>query len=210
MEVILTQDVVKLGNRGEVVRVKDGYARNFLIPRKLALPATESNKRHFAEVVRQTRARVEKERTSAEELREKLDGEHVKITLSFGETGKAYGSVTAKDIASSFREKGIFFDHHQIILDYPLKEAGAYDVQVRIFEGVTATVKVWIVPEGQPEEAEKAEVVEDSSLDDDESEETPTEEAPPDQAVEEVGVEVNEEGEEIAEQTQNTEEEKEV
>ncbi len=150
MEVILTQDVIKLGKRGDVVKVKDGYARNFLFPRSLALLASDSNKRHFTEVMRQTRARMEKQKSTAEELRAKLDGEHIKLTLAFGETGKAYGSITAKEIAVAFREKGLYFDHHQVILDHPLKEAGAHDVQVRIFGDVVATVKVWIVPEGEP------------------------------------------------------------
>jgi large subunit ribosomal protein L9 len=124
MEVILTQDVAKLGRRGEIVGVKDGYACNYLIP--------------------------DKQRASAEELRAKLDGEHVKFTLAFGETGKAYGSITAKQIAEGFREKGVYFDHHQVMLDHPLKEAGAHEVKIRLFEDVIATVKVWIVPEGEP------------------------------------------------------------
>ncbi len=150
MEVILTQDVAKLGRRGEIVGVKDGYACNYLIPKKLALRASDANRRHFKEVMRQTCVRIDKQRASAEELRAKLDGEHVKFTLAFGETGKAYGSITAKQIAEGFREKGVYFDHHQVMLDYPLKEAGAHEVKIRLFEDVTATVKVWIVPEGEP------------------------------------------------------------
>jgi len=149
MEVILTEDIAKLGKRGEIIGVKDGYARNYLIPKKLALRATDANRSHFKEVMRQTRARIQKQRTSVEELRVKLDGEHVKFTLAFGETGKAYGSITAKQIAEGFREKGIYFDHHQVMLEYPLKEAGAHDVRIRLFEDVTATVKVWIIPEGE-------------------------------------------------------------
>lgn len=149
MEVILTQDVIKLGKRGDLVKVKDGYARNFLFPKNLALLASESNKKHFTEIMRQTRARMEKQKSSAEELRSKLDGEHIKLTLSFGETGKAYGSITAKEISIAFREKGLYFDHHQVMMDHPLKEAGAHDVQIRIFGDVIATVKVWIVPEGE-------------------------------------------------------------
>lgn len=177
MEVILTQDVVKLGNRGQVVRVKDGYARNFLIPRKLALPATESNQRHVKEIMRQTRAKVKKELVTAEELKAKLDGEHVKLTLAFGETGKAYGSVTAKDISASFREKGIYFDHHQVLIDHPLKDAGSHDVLIRLFEGVIATVKVWVVPEEPTEEAGKStEEVQESSTAEPGSTEIPGEE----------------------------------
>lgn len=150
MEVILTQDVAKLGRREEIVRVKDGYARNYLIPKKLALRASDANRRHFKEVMRQTYVRTEKQRASAEELRAKLDGEHVKFTLAFGETGKAYGSITAKNIAEGFREKGIYFNHHQVMLDHPLKEVGAHEVKIRLFEDITATVKVWVVPEGEP------------------------------------------------------------
>lgn len=147
MEVILTQDVAKLGRRGDVVRVKNGYARNFLLPRKLALKATSSNKLHFEEVMRQSRAKVEKQRVSAQEMFAKLNGEHVKLTLAFGETGKAYGSITSKDIASAFREKDIYFDHHQVMLDHPLKEPGSHDVQIRLFADIIASVKVWVVPE---------------------------------------------------------------
>ncbi|MBD3284709.1 50S ribosomal protein L9 [candidate division WOR-3 bacterium] len=172
MEVILTQDVVKLGNRGEVVRVKSGYARNYLIPRKMALPATSSNKRHVAEIIRQTKAKVEKERSSAELLYEKLNGEHIKLNLAFGETGKAYGSITAKDIASSFRDKDIYFDHHQVILDHPLKEAGSHDVQIKLFEGVTATVKVWVVPEGDSPEPESIESAEKETGKEEDTEDT--------------------------------------
>jgi len=162
MEVILTQDVPKLGARGAVVRVKDGYARNYLIPRRLALRATDANKRHFEEVMRQTRARMLKQRASAEELFAKLNGEHVKLSLAFGETGKAYGSVTAKEIAESFRQKGIYFDHHQVMLDRPIKEAGAHEVEIRLFEDVVAKVKVWVVPEGEgePEAAAKTDEME--------------------------------------------------
>ncbi len=166
MEVILTQDVIKLGKRGDVVKVKDGYARNFLFPRNLALLASESNKRHFTEVMRQTRARMEKQRSSAEELRAKLDGEHIKLTLAFGETGKSYGSITAKEISVAFREKGLYFDHHQVVMDHPLKEAGAHDVAIRIFGDVIATVKVWIVPEGeQPSSSEPSSPSSESSSD---------------------------------------------
>jgi large subunit ribosomal protein L9 len=155
MEIILTQDIPKLGDRGDVVRVKDGYARNFLLPKKLAMRATESNRRHFQEVMRQTRARMQKQRGTADEQRAKLDGEHVKFTLAFGETGKAYGSITSKQIAEGFREKGIYFDHHQVMLDHPLKEPGAHDVQIRLFSDIIATVKVWVVPEGESESADE-------------------------------------------------------
>ncbi len=151
MDIILTKDIVKLGKRGSVVKVKDGYARNYLIPRKLALKATDSNKRHFEEVMRQTRARMEKQQLSAQDMKSRLDGEHIKLVLAFGETGKAYGSVTAKDIALAFREKDIYFDHHQVLLDHPLKEAGAHDVKIHLFADVEATVKVWVVPEGEAE-----------------------------------------------------------
>jgi large subunit ribosomal protein L9 len=149
MEIILVQDMPKLGNRGDVVRVKDGYARNYLFPRNLAMKATDSNKRHVAEIIRQTRARMEKQKVGAEELRNQLDGEHIKFTLAFGDTGKAYGSVTSKDISQAFRDKGIYFDHHQVMLDHSLKDAGAHDVQIRLFKDVFATVKVWVVPEGE-------------------------------------------------------------
>lgn len=169
MNVILTQDIANLGKRGEVVKVKSGYARNYLIPKKLAIVATESNKLHFTEVMRQTRARIQKQEAVALELKEKLDGEHVKLTLAFGETGKAYGSVTAKEISSAFRDKGLYFDHHQVILDQPLKEAGAHDVRIHIFGEIEATVKVWVVPEEEVAEI-NAEVSTEAEV---ESETTP-------------------------------------
>lgn len=156
MEIILTEDVARVGKRGEVCKVADGFARNFLIPKKLAMPATDSNKRHFEEIMRQTRAKVEKQRDGAEELAKKLDGEHIKFTLAFGETGKAYGSVTAKDIARGFYEKGLYFDPHQVVLDKPLKEAGVHQVQIHLFEDVNAQVKVWVVPEGEEESADES------------------------------------------------------
>jgi large subunit ribosomal protein L9 len=153
MEIILVQDMPKLGNRGDVVKVKDGYARNYLFPRNLAMKATDANKRHVAEIIRQTRARMEKQKAGAEEIKSRLDGEHIKFTLAFGETGKAYGSVTAKDISQAFRERDIYFDHHQVMLDHSLKDAGAHDVQIRLFKDVYATVKVWVVPEGETPQA---------------------------------------------------------
>jgi large subunit ribosomal protein L9 len=185
MEVILTQDIVKLGNRGDAVKVKDGYARNYLIPKKLALRETDANKRHFAEIMRQTRARMEKQRLSAEELRAKLDGEHIKFTLAFGETGKAYGSITAKQIAEGFRAKGIYFDHHQVVLDSPLKEAGAHDVQIRLFGEVVANVKVWVVPEEGEEGATEIEAKEGEEPVKPATQEEPQAEAAPEETKEE-------------------------
>ncbi|NLI98126.1 50S ribosomal protein L9 [bacterium] len=175
MEVILTQDITKLGKRGDLVKVKEGYARNFLFPKKLALLANDSNKRHFTEIMKQTRARMEKQKISAEEMRARLDGEHVKLTLAFGETGKAYGSVTAKEISAAFREKGLYFDHHQVMLDHSLREAGAHDVQIRIFADVIATVKVWIVPEGSDSQEQRpVETQEVESADQATAEQEPT------------------------------------
>lgn len=154
MDVILTQDISHLGKRGDVVKVKNGYARNYLIPKKLALVASQANQEHFKEVMRQTRARIQKQESEAQVLKSKLDGEHVKVTLAFGETGKAYGSVTAKEISAAFREKGLYFDHHQVVLDHPLKEAGAHDIKIHLFGEVDAAVKVWVVPEGESEVTE--------------------------------------------------------
>lgn len=147
MKIVLKQDVDNLGIPGDVVEVKNGYARNFLIPRKLALKATPQNLRVFE----QERKRIEmirnKDKREAEVLAEKLNGVSVNATVAVGEEDKVFGSVTSQNIADLLAEKGFEVDRRKIQLDEPLKALGAYDVAIKLHSEVEATIKVWVVKE---------------------------------------------------------------
>jgi len=148
MEVILREDVEKLGNRGEVVKVAAGYARNFLLPRKLAVAATESN-RKIVEQERQAHLRKEaKLQTEAQDLAKLVNGVTVTITQKAGENDQLFGSVTAKDVADALAAKGFTIDRRKIHLDDPIKQLGEFKVPVRLHKEVTAEVTVVVAKEG--------------------------------------------------------------
>jgi large subunit ribosomal protein L9 len=147
MKVILRKDYEKLGHVSEVVLVKDGYARNYLIPRGIAYEASDSNLRQLAEENKQQTRRTDKERGHAEILAGKLEKISVTIKMKVGEEEKLFGSVTAQMIADALQEKEIALDKRQIELEEPLKALGIYDVPVKLSSGVSGKVKVWIVRE---------------------------------------------------------------
>jgi len=147
MKVILRQDHSQLGKMGEVVEVKDGYARNYLIPRNIAYEATPSNLRMLEEEKRQQGRRVDKERSLSEILVQKLAGTSVTIKMKVGEEDKLFGSVTSQMISDTLEEKGISFDKRWIDLEEPIKALGIYDVNVKFPGGITGVVKVWVVRE---------------------------------------------------------------
>jgi large subunit ribosomal protein L9 len=147
MKVILRKNSEKLGTVGEVVSVKDGYARNYLIPRDIAYEATEGSLRQLDEERKQQSRQVDKERKLAEALASQLEKISVTIKMKVGEEDKMFGSVTAQMIADCLVEKDIKLDKRHIELEEPLKALGIYDVPVKLSGGVSGKIKVWIVRE---------------------------------------------------------------
>lgn len=147
MEVILRDDVEKLGNRGEVVKVADGFARNFLLPRRLAVPATAANKK-IVEQERQAHLRREATlKSEAEDLAKLLNGVSVTIAQKAGEQEQLFGSVTVKDIADALEKQNYTIDRRKIHLAEPIKQLGQFPVQVKLHRDVTAEIQVSVVAE---------------------------------------------------------------
>ena len=148
MEVILREHVDNLGRRGEVVKVAAGYARNYLLPRKLALPATEGNKQHVARERRIMEAREAEEKSRAEAIAASLGSVPVSIARRVGETDQLYGSVTSGDISEFLKEKGFEVDKRKLILPEPIKTLGEHNVPLKLHRDVTVALKVHVVKEG--------------------------------------------------------------
>ena len=147
MEVILREDVEKLGSRGDVVKVAPGYARNFLLPKRLAVAATESNKK-IVEQERQAHLRKEaKLKSEAEDLAKLMLGVAITIKQKAGEADQLFGSVTAKDIADALAAKGFNIDRRKIQLNEPIKQLGEYTVPVRLHKDVTVDISVLVAKE---------------------------------------------------------------
>jgi large subunit ribosomal protein L9 len=148
MDVILREHVDNLGRRGEIVKVADGYARNYLLPRKLALLATEGNRKQIERERVKFEMHEAEERKVAEAIRDRLVNISVAIARKVGETDTLYGSVTASDIAEALAEKGFELDRRKLQLGEPLKRLGEFDVPVKLHREVTATLKVQVIAEG--------------------------------------------------------------
>ncbi len=146
VQVILREDVASLGNAGELVRVKPGFARNFLIPQGKAIAATEASKRELEHQKRVIAEKVRRERELLDAERKKYDGVAVEIAAQAGEEGKLFGSVTAAQIAETLAERGLEIDRRRIDLAEPIKSLGEHDVVVRLHRDVTATLKVKVIP----------------------------------------------------------------
>ena len=145
MQVILTQDVDHLGKAGELVSVKSGYGRNYLLPRGLAVTATVKNKNQLEHDRAVIERRITKERESAQGLAERLNGMTLQFERLIGEDEKMFGSVTGRDIAEQLKRAGVELDHRRIELDAPVKALGKYEVPVRLQASITATLKFWVV-----------------------------------------------------------------
>jgi len=156
MEVILKEDVANLGHRGDVVRVADGYGRNFLLPRKLALQATDANKAVIETMKASAARRSASEKIQAEELLVKLDRVALSFTRKSGAEGHLFGSVTSADIAADLATKGFEIDRRKIELKEPLKTVGDFNVAIKLHREVTAHVKVSVVAEASEEAVEPA------------------------------------------------------
>jgi large subunit ribosomal protein L9 len=148
MEVILREHVEHLGRRGEIVKVAEGYARNYLLPRKLALAVTEANKRQIERERRIAEVREAEEKGQAEALAQRLTQVEIEIARRVGENETLYGSVTSADIAHALQAKGFDIEKRKIHLPEPLKAIGEALVPVRIHREVTAQLRVKVVPEG--------------------------------------------------------------
>ena len=147
MEIILKQEIPGLGKAGDVVKVADGYARNYLIPRKMAVPATERAKRALEKEMMMRTSKKEREALEARRLAEKLSNISCTIRARAGENDRLFGSVTAADIAKALEEQKIHVDRRNILLEEPIKELGVFSVPVKLHQDVTAEVKVWVIKE---------------------------------------------------------------
>jgi large subunit ribosomal protein L9 len=148
VKVILTQDVASLGKSGELKDVADGYARNYLIPRKLAVPAAGGAYRAWQHDIASREEKRKREREEAEIAAQRISSTTLTLGVKVGEGGKLYGSITAKDIADALGRRGIEVDRHKVDLEEPLKTLGTYKVAVRVYPGLTPEVTVAVEPKG--------------------------------------------------------------
>ncbi len=148
MKVILTSDVPKLGKSGDLKTVADGFATNFLIPQKLAVPAAGGAYRAWQHDIASREVKRRKERDEAEVAATRISSTTLTMGVKVGEGGKLYGSITAKDIADALGRRGITVDRHKVDLDEPLKSLGTYKVAVKVFAGLTPEVTVIVEPKG--------------------------------------------------------------
>ena len=146
IKVLLKNDVPSLGSGGEVVRVRPGYARNFLLPRGLAVPATAGNLARVEELKRQVAEQAKQELDQANAAAAQLASASVTIERSIGDEGKMYGSVTTKDIEDAFAKVGVKIDRKKVVLAEPIKSLGTFEVPIKLHGSVSATLKVTVAP----------------------------------------------------------------
>ncbi len=147
MKVILREDVKNKGTAGDIIDVKSGYARNYLIPQGFAYLATEANTKVFATEKIQKVRKLEQLKTESEQLKTEIGNISLTAVVKVGDDGKLFGSVTSQAISELLKEKGYDYNHRKIILEEPIKELGVYEARVNIYQDVEATVKVWVVKE---------------------------------------------------------------
>ncbi len=148
MEVILREDVDKLGRRGDVVKVAEGYGRNFMMPRGLAMPVTDSNKAMIAKERKAHEARAAKERAEHEAVAQRIAGLRFVAPRKVGENDVLYGSVTSGDIGDFLKSKGVEIDKRKVSLDEPIKRLGEHEVKIKLHPEVVATLKLLVSKEG--------------------------------------------------------------
>ena len=148
MKVILIDEIRGLGTRGDIVTVKDGYARNFLIPKKLARQATTGNLKSIEQEKKKWALLANQEKEQAQKAADAVKGVKVTIEKRVGDTGQLFGSVTANEIADALVAKGVQVEKRRIELDHPIKSLGVHDVEVRLHRDVTAHIQVEVVPQG--------------------------------------------------------------
>ncbi len=149
MQLVLMKDYEKLGKAMDVVTVKDGYGRNFLVPSGIAVPATEGNKKIVAQAKNSAEKREEKKLKQARQLAKKIEQIPCTMPVKVGEDEKIFGSVTAQDIADIIKKEGFDIEKRAVELDEPIKQLGVYSVKINLYKDVYAKVKVWVVKEEQ-------------------------------------------------------------
>ena len=147
IKIILRQDYEPLGKIGEIISVKDGFARNFLIPQKIAIQATPANMKVFEEEQKQYQKRLNKDKQSAENLAKEFESLSLTATVAVGEEDRVFGSVTAQMISDLLKVKGFDIDKRKILLDEPIKALGVYNIPVKLHSEVEANIRVWVVKE---------------------------------------------------------------
>jgi large subunit ribosomal protein L9 len=147
MQVILVEDVPSLGKAGDQVKVSDGYGRNYLIPQKKAIPATEKSLKSLEHQKRTLQQQMGKAKKDAEQMAKKIEAFSCTLTKAVGESGKLFGSVTSMEIESYLKENGIEVDRKKILLEEPIKNVGMFTVPVKLHPEVTAHLKIWVVQE---------------------------------------------------------------
>ena len=156
MEVILREHIDNLGRRGEIVKVADGYARNFLLPRKLALLVNAGNKKQIERERAKFDAKEAEEKGVADAAAQRIANVELEIRRKVGETEALYGSVTTSDIAEALAAKGIELDRRKVQLQEPIKKLGEYDVPIKLHRDVITKIKLRVIAEGEPEKAKAA------------------------------------------------------
>ena len=145
MKVILKQNIDSLGKAGEIVQVKNGYARNYLIPQSFAVEATTSNMKAYQEEMRLNEKRALKGKQDAQELAAKLEKVSVTASVQVGEEDKVFGSVTSQNIEDLLKDQNIEIDRKRIILEEPIKALGVYDIPIKLHPEVIVNIKLWVV-----------------------------------------------------------------
>jgi large subunit ribosomal protein L9 len=151
MKVILIDEIRGLGTRGDVVQVKDGYARNFLFPKNLAKEATPGNLKAIEQDRKKWAALAAQEKDAASKLAERVNGTKIEVRKRVGESGTLFGSVTANEIADALHAKGIEVEKRRVELEHPIKSIGTHDVEIRLHRDVTAKVQVEVLPLAEAE-----------------------------------------------------------
>jgi large subunit ribosomal protein L9 len=145
MEVILNQDLEGVGKAGAVARVKDGFARNFLFPKRLAVPLTARNLKNLEQEKQTKTLKLDKEKKEAEQLKDRLAGLSLTLPVLIQEKDKLYGSITSLEIQHALEEEGFNIDKNSIVLEEPIKSLGIYQVPVKLHPEVLAEIKLWVV-----------------------------------------------------------------
>ena len=149
MKVILTQDLDNLGMRGDLVEVKNGYGRNYLIPRGLAVLATKSNQKRHEEELRQAAHKIEAQREQAEQLAQKIDGTELLVVMRTGDEGRVFGTVTTQQVADLLKERGFEVDRRKVTIGEEIRTVGVYPATVKVHPLYSAEVKIRVEPEQQ-------------------------------------------------------------
>ena len=149
VEIILTQEVLKLGSKGDVVRVANGYARNYLFPKRLGIPATKTNKGQIVQMKTASDREAASLKGDAEKMAEILSGLTIKIVARAGDADQLFGSVTSRDIAEQIGEMGYTVDRHKILVDRPIRMVGEHDVKIHLHRDIDIPLKILVYAEGR-------------------------------------------------------------